>query len=158
MGLQQELGLPRPITNRAHEAVMNIVLTGEMLAKEGQRFLRPFGLTDSQFNVLMLLKYQNGGEGINQTVLGERLLVNRSNVTGLIDRLEQAGWVQRFADPSDRRVNRIKITRAGLAVLDKAEEKYFARIAEVIGVLSVKNQTLICSLLETVRQALRQTA
>ena len=157
MSLQQELGLPRPIMNRAHEAVMNIVLTGEMLAKEGQRLLRPFGLTDSQFNVLMLLKYQNGGEGVNQTVLGERLLVNRSNVTGLIDRLEQAGWVQRLADPSDRRVNQVKITRAGLSVLSKAEEKYFARTEEVIGALPAKNQTLICTLMEAVRQVLRKS-
>ncbi|MFB3789065.1 MAG: MarR family winged helix-turn-helix transcriptional regulator [bacterium] len=157
MSLQQELGLPRPITNRAHEAVMNIVLTGEMLAKEGQRLLRPFGLTDSQFNVLMLLKYQNSGAGISQTILGERLLVNRSNVTGLIDRMEQAGWVQRLADPKDRRINQVKITRAGLSVLNKAEEKYFTRIEEVIGALPAKNQTLICSLLETIRKALRKS-
>ena len=85
MSLQKELGLPNPLEAPGHEAVLNIVLTGELLAKEGDRLLRPFGLTDSQFNVLMLLKYQVKGGGINQTRLGQMLLVNRSNVTGLVD-------------------------------------------------------------------------
>ena len=49
MGLQQELGFIEPISGSGHEAIMSIVLTGVMLAKEGDRLFRPFGLTDSQF-------------------------------------------------------------------------------------------------------------
>ena len=90
MSLQDELGLENSIKNRAHEALLNVVLTGTLLVKEGDRVLRPFGLTDAQFNVLMLLKYQSDHGEMNQTSLGNMLLVNRSNVTGLIDRLEQA--------------------------------------------------------------------
>ena len=90
MSLQNELGFINPIETRAHEALMNVVLTSALLVKQGHRLMRPFGLTDAQFNVLMLLKYQSDNGELNQTDLGNMLVVNRSNVTGLVDRLEQA--------------------------------------------------------------------
>ena len=155
MSLQDELGLPNPFDNRAHEALLNVVLTGTLLAKEGDRILRPFGLTDAQFNVLMLLKYQSDGGEMNQTILGNMLLVNRSNVTGLIDRLEQAGWVKRTADASDRRVNRVQLTRSGQRVLERAEKAYTARVKETMAMLSSNEHGHLCTMLESVRKRLR---
>lgn len=156
MTLQRELGLPFPIEDPAHEAVMNIVLTGEMLAKEGQRIFRPLGLTDSQFNVLIILKYQTDDEGITQTELGQRLLVNRSNVTGLIDRMEQAGWVSRKDMAGDRRVNKVLLTREGRSLLDKAEAVYYKRIQAVMGKLPAKDIKSICTILERLRRNLAE--
>ena len=51
--------------------------------------------------------------GITQQELAERLLVTKANVVGLIDRVSPAGWVERRADPEDRRVNRLYLTNAG---------------------------------------------
>lgn len=157
MSLQHELGLPNPISDSAHEAIMNIVLTGESLAKEGQRIFRPLGLTDSQFNVLIILKHQAGEEGITQTELGQRLLVNRSNVTGLVDRMEEAGWLRRTSVEGDRRVNRVQLTQVGQNLLERAEETYYARIQEVMGSLSKKDLFTLCALLEKVRAQLRES-
>jgi DNA-binding MarR family transcriptional regulator len=154
MSLKDELGLPHPIGNDAHEAVLSVFLTGMMLAKEGDRILRPFGLTDSQFNVLMLLSYQSDKGEINQTNLGQMLLVNRSNVTGLVDRMEQAGWVERTADAEDRRVKRVRMTAAGREVLGRAQKAYFARIEEVMGVLPTEAHARLCRMLERVRERL----
>jgi len=156
MTLQRELGLPNPISDIEHEAIMNIALTGEMLAKEGQRIFRPLGLTDSQFNVLIILKHQAEEDGITQTELGQRLLVNRSNVTGLVDRMEEAGWVRRNAVEGDRRVNKVQITKNGLQLLERAEKTYYERIHQVMDSLSQKELSLICSLLERVRTNLRE--
>lgn len=155
MSLQHELGLPNPIEHPGHEAIMNIVLTGQLLAKEGDRLLRPFGLTDSQFNILMLLKYQVEGGEINQTQLGQMLLVNRSNVTGLIDRMEQAGWVERVDEAGDRRVKRIMMTAAGRKLAERAEKIYFKRIEEVMGSLSHSENRALCELLERLRAQMR---
>ncbi|MBN2326031.1 MAG: MarR family transcriptional regulator [Candidatus Omnitrophica bacterium] len=154
MGLQQELGMPNPISDTAHEAIMNIVLTGEMLAKEGQRIFRPLGLTNSQFNVLILLKHQSNHEGITQTELGARLLVNRSNVTGLVDRMEEAGWVRRAPAPGDRRINKVQLTKEGSHLLGKAEILYYSRIREVMGGLSKKDLGAMNGLLGRVREKL----
>jgi DNA-binding MarR family transcriptional regulator len=156
MGLQQELNLPNPLNDLSHEAIMNIAYTGEILAKEAQRILRPLGLTDSQFNVLMILKYQSDNGQMNQTGIGDRLLVNRSNVTGLVDRMEQAGWLKRFAAPDDRRVNLVRITDDGEEILEKAFKVYYERIHEVMNSITQKDQNTICKLLERVRMAIRE--
>ncbi len=155
MGLQQELGFLNPIETSEHEAVMNIVLTGTLLSKIGDKILKPLGLTDAQFNVLMLLKYQSEHGEMNQTNLGSKLLVNRSNVTGLIDRMEQAGWVQRTPDPSDRRVHIVKISSSGRRILEKAEKMYFNGVKKVMSSLSENDQKRLCSIMEKIRRNLK---
>jgi DNA-binding MarR family transcriptional regulator len=158
MSLQQELGFPNPIEDLEHEAVISIVLTGQMLAKEGDRLLRPLGLTDSQFNILILLKYQVQGGEINQTQLGQMLLVNRSNVTGLVDRMEQAGWIERVGEARDRRVKRVRMTSAGRKLTDRAENVYFDRIHQVMSALTSAENRQLCQLLERLRERLKHPA
>ncbi len=157
MTLQQELGLINPIESSAHEVLMNVVFTGELLAKEMNRLLRPFQLTDAQFNVLLLLRYQSNRGGMTQTDLGKMLLVNRSNVTGLVDRMEKAGWVSRSADAGDRRVNQIKITKPGKRLLERVETIYYTRIEEIMTSFASEEHTQLCHMLERVRGAMRNT-
>jgi len=154
MGLREELGLPNPITNLGHEAAMNLVLTGEMLTKEAGRILRPFGLTGAQFNVLMLLENQSADGCLDQTRLGRLLVVNRSNITGLVDRMETARWVKRIAKAGDRRVKGVQITPAGRRLLKRTHKVYFQRVEEVLGRLPGESCADICRLLEQVRMRL----
>ncbi len=158
MGLKEELGLHHDFGSRAHEALLSVAMTGTLLEKEGDRILRPLGLTDAQFNVLMLLKYQSNGSEMNQTVLGNMLLVNRSNVTGLVDRLEQLGWVRRTPDSSDRRVKLVSLTESGREVLERAENEYNRRVHEVMSALTDEEHDIICSLLERLRKRLKDTS
>jgi len=155
MGLEQELGLNKPFANRAHETLLNIVLTGTLLMKEAHQVLQPFGLTEAQFNILMLLKHQFSNNRTNQTELGKMLLVNRSNVTGLIDRMEQAGLVRRLPDAIDRRVHLIEMTETGRDTLNKCESVYYKRIEEVMSYLSPEERDSLVSMLETLRERLR---
>ena len=155
MSLKDELGLLKPFTHRAHETVLNIVLTGTLFVKEGTRILQPFGLTDAHFNVLMLLKHHTLDGRITQTELGNMLLVNRANITGLIDRMEKAGLVRRIPDPADRRVNYIEMTEEGIKALEKANKAYYERIQEIMSSLSDSDYTSLCSLLETIRDRMR---
>lgn len=154
MSLKEELRFTHPIEGRAHEAVLNIVYTGKLLDKEAYRILRPYGLTDSQFNVMMLLKYQTEDGESDQTRLGDMLLVNRSNMTGLVDRMEQAGWVERVADANDRRVNRVRLTKTGNALLETAEAVYNESIEKIMQQVSDEDAKRICRLLERVRKGL----
>ncbi len=155
MSLQDELGFRQPIENEANEVVLNIIFTGTLLAKEGQRVFRPFGLTLAQFNVLMLLKRQSVDGRINQTTLGKMMLVNRSNITGLVDRMEEAGLVRRTDDPEDRRVHYVEMTETGDRVLEEVHKTYFSRIEEIMSVLSGNEHKFLSSMLESVRMQLR---
>ena len=152
MSLQYELCFLKPFKNLAHETLLNIVVTGTLLVKEGHRILLPFGITEAQFNVLMLLKHQTENGRMNQTMLGKMLLVNRSNVTGLIDRMEQVGWVRRTVDTGDRRVNQVKITESGHEILERAQKEYYTRIEEIMSVLSPEEREYLCRTLESVRE------
>jgi len=154
MSLQDELGFLQPIENKANEAVLNIILTGTLLAKEGQRVFRPLGLTLAQFNVLILLKHQSVDGRINQTTLGKMMLVNRSNITGLVDRMEQAGLVRRADDPEDRRVHYVEMTETGGQILEKAHKAYYSSIEKIMSALSGNERKFLSSMLESVRMQL----
>jgi MarR family 2-MHQ and catechol resistance regulon transcriptional repressor len=62
-----------------------------------------YGITDAQFNVLIRLQYASE-RFLSQADL-ERLVVNKADMTGIIDRLERAGLVRREDCPKDRRVS-----------------------------------------------------
>jgi DNA-binding MarR family transcriptional regulator len=156
MALSDELGFLQPIETRAHEAVLSIFVTASLLGKEAERVLQGFGLTQAQFDILMLLRYQTADGSADQTTLGRMLVVNRSNVTGLVDRMERDGLVTRAGDPADRRVNRVRMTPAGARLLGKAEQAYAARTREVVACLTPANLATLCRLLESVRTALRE--
>lgn len=155
MGIKDEMGFPKPIKNKGHETLLNIYVTATLLIKETQQFLRPFGLTDAQFDVLMMLATQSEDGTLNQTELSTMLLVNRSNITGLIDRMEQAGWVQRLSEAGDRRINRIGMTESGQALLNSAKEVYFRRVDEITSVLAEREETSLCEILERIRKQVR---
>lgn len=152
MSLQKELGFPHPITHRAHEALLCIAVTGDLLAREAQRALAPFGITEAQFNVLMILAYQSEDGEMSQTRLGRTLLVNRSNVTGLVDRMEKTGWVRRVPAADDRRMNQVVITTEGSGLLERAHRAYYERVEAIMRGLSTSEWRNLVELTEKVRQ------
>ena len=106
MDLKNELGLDQAIKTVEHECLLNIVYTGMMINKSAYRYFSRYGITETQFNVLMLLKYALS-DGLSQVALSRRLVVNKADMTGLIDRLERKKLVERSRDGHDRRINRV---------------------------------------------------
>lgn len=72
--------------------------------------LHSYGVTPVQFGLLHLLWEKDGRKG---SELGERLRLDGATITGLLDRLEQGGLIERRPDPNDRRINLIYLTAAG---------------------------------------------
>jgi DNA-binding MarR family transcriptional regulator len=104
------------------ELTKTIMATADAFLRESARLFRPYGLTGAQYNVLNILS--DSREGISQRELGDLLVVDRSNVTGLLDRLEKAGWVRRDDHPQDRRVYRVSLTPAGRALWEEVHPLY----------------------------------
>ncbi len=116
--------------------VAAVMTTADAFTRESQRLFRPHGLTAAQYNVLNILAGEPAG--ISQRMLGERLVVDRSNVTGLLDRLEKNDWVRRADDPDDRRVYRVQLTAAGRAIWQKISPLYLEVVAQVTRGLTAK--------------------
>jgi len=154
MSLPDELGFRNPIRNFPHATMLNIYYTAQCMKKKAEEFFRKHDITDVQFNVLMLLKHQSGDEGgISQAKLSEMMLVNRSNITSLIDRMEKGDLVVRTAT-TDRRFNIIQLTEKGRQVLNEVEPKYIEEIQRLV-VLSESEQQSRSGLLEKLRTSLK---
>lgn len=94
--------------------------------------IRTLGLSIPQFDLLSTLTEQ---EGISQSELAERLYVTKGNVSGLVDRLVQAGLVERRAIAGDRRSYAMHLTPEGrrLAEAGIAAQREF--VASTLGKL-----------------------
>lgn len=86
------------------------------------KWLKPLGITRSQWWVLANLA-RHSGESMKQTELANTLTVGKVALGGLLDRLEESGYIARRVDPEDRRAKRIRLTRAGSAMLSTIEER-----------------------------------
>jgi DNA-binding MarR family transcriptional regulator len=155
MALEQELGLKKGFSLLAHESLLNIYYTASLLKKKADEFFRSFGLTDVQFNVLMLLQCQSGREeGLSQAQLSDMMLVNRANVTSLIDRMEKADLVVRTAAAKDRRYNIVKMTVRGKKLFARVEPLYTKEIKTIMASLKVTEQGKLIKTLEQIRSSI----
>jgi DNA-binding MarR family transcriptional regulator len=78
-----------------------------------------FDLSGSQLHALYLL-----GQPRSMGDLAQRLVCDASNVTGLVDRLESRGLIERRPGPDDRRVRMLVLTRAGEELRTRALARF----------------------------------
>ena len=98
----------------ATECAMNLVFTADLLVKRISELVQPFDLTPASGLVLSILADSESPLPPNQ--IADRLIISRATVTGLIDSLEQRGFVRRLPHPSDRRMLLIEPTDTGRQV------------------------------------------
>lgn len=152
MSLKSELGMPKDFHNVPQEALLGIYYTASQARKKAGEFFRVHGLTDVQFNVLSLLKHQSGERGgLTQVDLSRMMLVNRANITTLIDRMEKAKLVVRRPAPDDRRYNVVVITPLGSQMFSDAEGIYMAKISEIMSALEDEELESLVTFLEKIR-------
>jgi len=80
------------------------------------RHVREFGLTPSQFDVIATL---GNIEGLTFKHLGEKTLITKGTLTGVVDRLVAKKLVQRIASPKDRRSQIVQLTSEGNALFER---------------------------------------
>jgi DNA-binding MarR family transcriptional regulator len=110
-----------------------------------------FGLSPPQLHMLRRLE---PGVELPMSALAELLFCDPSNVTGIVDRLESRGLIERRPDPADRRVKRIAITEHGASVRAEALAQLFEP-PEAIKRLARADQRALLALL---RKALAEAA
>ena len=119
--------MDRNSASRRYEALLQLLRTANTVWDASRQFFEQWELSPSQFNVLNLL--QSHAEGLSQIELGRQLLTHRSNVTGLVDRLEKRGLVERKSVLGDRRAYCVMLTAAGDKLL-KAILPHYHREAQ----------------------------
>jgi len=150
LGLAEELGLDKPIQTVEHESLLNVIYTGTMISRASFRYFQGSKLTDAQFNVLVQLKYARE-RSLSQSVLGRRLVVNKADMTGIIDRLEKTGLVVRLSHPTDRRVHMIVMTEKGETLVNSLEPGYLDGVHRLMAGIPDKDLRSLNKTLEKVR-------
>ena len=147
----QGLGYPVEKPKAGTEALYGLVWLAARAQQEVAQVLKPFGLTPSKFNYLMIIKHIGGREGISQKEIGSRLLLKKGNVTKYLDDLEHRGWVIR-APGQDQRSHRIKITPKGDQLLDKVWPDYEKTVGRFAKVLPETSQHRLVKILNQCRE------
>ncbi|MEI7743178.1 MAG: MarR family transcriptional regulator [Chloroflexota bacterium] len=125
----------------ATEALMNMVRTADMALDRIGRLLRPLGVSAAGGLVLGQLRDHGA---MSPSELGDRLIVTRATVTGLLDSLERRGLVARTPSPTDRRSIVVGITPDGLEAAQQVRALvHAAETAWLAGLTDDELRTLI---------------
>jgi|SRR6185369_14634278 MarR family 2-MHQ and catechol resistance regulon transcriptional repressor len=145
---------PKPAPGLRYEALLQLLRTAETLWNASRAFFAQWDLSPSQFNVLNVLHVQP--DGCTQSDLSRQLIMHRSNVTGLVDRLEKRGLLRREDHAKDRRVYIVVLTSAGRKLMRTVLPQYHRAADQVWGRLPIKRaEQLVAELEEVVRNAER---
>ncbi len=112
-----------------YRAVLELLRTADTVWDASRVFFDRWDLSPSQFNVLNLLRLNP--RGLSQSELSRQLIMHRSNVTGLLDRLERRGLVARQDVAGDRRAYSVVLTPAGVGLLRDIMPKYLQKAVQV---------------------------
>src|SRR5713101_3606366 len=150
--LQHELKKKRPFKSPEEEALLSVVRTSDQLQIRSARLFREHGLTPSQYNILRILR----GEGKPLPILeiASRTITVVPGITGLIDRLEQSGFVNRVRCETDRRVIYVALTDKGAKALAGLDDPLQALHKKLMSHLSQAELRELIALLEKTRERL----
>ena len=115
--LRQVIKQRKPFESLQQEVFLEVLRTGNAMVDDLVELLRPYGLTQPQYNVLRILRGAQP-DGLPTGEVGQRMVVSREpDVTRLLVRMEENGLVQRERRAENRRFVHVRITREGLRVL-----------------------------------------
>jgi MarR family transcriptional regulator for hemolysin len=119
------------------------------------RRVRELGLTRAQW---LALTRVNRRPGVSQSELADMMEIEKAPAGRIVDRLQQKGWIERRAEPSDRRVNRIYLTALGTRVHSAIAPLADATVSDALSGLSASEQSRLVALMSKVKAQLTAMA
>ncbi len=133
-----------------YQTLLQLLKTSETIWNASRLFFAQWDLSPSQFNVLNLL--HGVDESRTQIDLSRDLITHRSNVTGLVDRLEKRGLVHRRPVPGDRRAYHVSLTATGNKLMDAILPEYHERTENALEGIPLKQLSLLKQQLKTIEE------
>jgi DNA-binding MarR family transcriptional regulator len=111
--------------------------------------IAPHGLQPGWFDLLAALRRQGAPYELTPTRLTEATLLSSGGTTKRLDRLAEAGLIERLPDPDDRRGTLVRLTRHGKQVIDRALKTHLENERRLLQVFSRDEQRTFERLLRT---------
>jgi len=118
--------------------------------------LRPLGLSQGKWRTLMHLS--QGGNKLTQKEIAERMGIEGATLAGLLDRLQDDGWIERRGSAEDRRCKTVHLQRRSKSVLDKIFNAAHDLRAELIENISQHDLETCMSVLSKIRDKAERSA
>jgi len=109
--------------------------------------VRDLGLTAAQARLLLSLE-RNDAQ--NQAFHAERLEVEPITLTRIVDRMEEAGWIERRPDPADRRARILHLTGKAKKVVEQLDNTVEQLFEDVLQGLDASDQEKLRTLLDRI--------
>jgi MarR family transcriptional regulator, 2-MHQ and catechol-resistance regulon repressor len=122
--------------------------TYQTFCNHDEQNLRQFSLTQPQFDVIATL---GNTQGMLMNELAQRTLVTKGTLTGIVDRLEKKGLVQREVPPNNRRCFRVTLTQKGEEVFQQVFPAHITHLKTRFDALSEAELTEIVAALDKLR-------
>ena len=144
---------------RVLEAWLVILRMMGDLVSSFERFFAGHSLSEGRFTVLMSLYRASRSKSKDQRALSPADLaaqarVTRATITGLLDGLEQAGYVKREPRKDDRRMIAVSLTPSGARFLEGMLPRHFRRVSALMSALSERDRNRLVSLMRRLRQGI----
>jgi DNA-binding MarR family transcriptional regulator len=149
--LRNDIKQRRPFDSPEQEAHLNIERTAAVLSHAFADALKEHGVTPTQYNVLRILRGA-GKDGLCRNEVRDRMVAQVPDVTRLLDRLEDAGLIERERSTEDRRQVGTRITARGLQLLTELDEPVAEIHRRQLGHLSQSQLKTLAELLTLARQ------
>ena len=153
--LHAELQQTKPFPSLEEEVHVQILYTAQVFAWVVTEALKPAGISQSQFNVLRILRGAKP-DAIPAGKIAERMVNRDPDLTRLLDRLEAAGLVEKSRDTEDRRVVNVRITNAGLERVEAASKAVARAIGIALGSMGARDLNQLAELLELARASAKK--
>jgi len=138
---------PGTAVSQEERAYLALLRTADRLQGKMAEWLKPHGLSPTQYNALRILRGA-GPEGLACSEVGVRMINRDPDITRLVDRLEKRGLVARSRSKMDRRVVQASITPAGLQLLSGLDGPVSEFVRGLLGHLSPQRVQALIDLLE----------
>lgn len=148
--LQEELKQNKPFRSLEEEVILNVARTAEYLASAIAGVIKAADLTLTQYNALRILRGA-GEEGLSCSEISERMVTKESDITRLLDRIENRGLISRERPANNRRMVIARITDEGLRILEQLDEPVEENNRRLVGHLENERLKTLNELLEAVR-------
>ena len=135
--------------NDTHRFVANVIFTSGWIKSLFVDFLKPFGLTSPQYNILRILK--GAKDWVPMSEIKELMIEKSPNTTRLVDKLLKKELVERQRSEADRRIVYIQISSQGLALLKEIDEKNVGPQVDFMDRVTESEARQVCEILDRLR-------
>lgn len=136
-------------THDKHRFIANLIFTSNSFQNAFNAFIKPYGLSSQQYNILRILK--GAADWVSMNTIKDLMIDKSPNTTRLADKLFNKGYIERQRSDQDRRVVYLSITKKGLDLLEEIDLDDSGHQNEYLERISDDEARQFCEILDRMR-------